>query len=161
MQKILNEISKRGIVPVLVLNDAEKAVPVAEALFRGGLDCAEITFRTAAAEDSIRKICNTYPDMLVGAGTVLSIEQVDKAVAAGAKFIVTPGYNPAVVNYCCEKNIPIIPGCMDTNAIEMALETGLNTVKFFPAETSWWRENDESFVRTICKSSFCTNRRNK
>lgn len=134
MQKILNEISKRGIVPVLVLNDAEKAVPVAEALFRGGLDCAEITFRTAAAEDSIRKICNTYPDMLVGAGTVLSIEQVDKAVAAGAKFIVTPGYNPAVVNYCCEKNIPIIPGCMDTNAIEMALETGLNTVKFFPAE---------------------------
>ena len=134
MQKILSEISKRGIVPVLVLNDAEKAVPVAEALLRGGLDCAEITFRTAAAEDSIRKICNTYPDMLVGAGTVLSIEQVDKAVAAGAKFIVTPGYNPAVVNYCCEKNIPIIPGCMDTNAIEMALETGLNTVKFFPAE---------------------------
>ena len=134
MQKILSEISKRGIVPVLVLNDAEKAVPVAETLLRGGLDCAEITFRTAAAEDSIRKICNTYPDMLVGAGTVLSIEQVDKAVAAGAKFIVTPGYNPAVVNYCCEKNIPIIPGCMDTNAIEMALETGLNTVKFFPAE---------------------------
>ena len=134
MQKILNEISKRGIVPVLVLNDAEKAVPVAEALLRGGLDCAEITFRTAAAEDSIRKICNTYPDMLVGAGTVLSIEQVDKAVAAGARFIVTPGYNSTVVNYCCEKNIPIIPGCMDTNAIEMALETGLNTVKFFPAE---------------------------
>lgn len=134
MAEILKQISNMGLVPVVVLEDAEKAVPVAKALQRGGIDCAEVTFRTAAAEASIRNITEECPEMLVGAGTVLSVEQVKSAVRAGAKFIVTPGYNPKVVNYCVENNIPVVPGCMDTNAIEMALEAGLDTVKFFPAE---------------------------
>lgn len=131
---ILKEISKRGIVPVLVLHNADDAVNVAGALIKGGLDCAEVTFRTDAAEESIKRITEKYPYMLVGAGTVLSVKQVDKAVAAGAKFIVTPGYNPEVVDYCIVNNIPIVPGCMDINSIEMALGAGLETVKYFPAE---------------------------
>ena len=133
MREVLDRISKIGIVPVVVLEDAAKAVSVAKSLAAGGIDCAEVTFRTAAAEESIRRIAAECPEILLGAGTVLTTEQVDKAVAAGAKFIVTPGYNPKVVNYCVEKGIPIVPGCMDTNAIEMALEAGLDTVKFFPA----------------------------
>ncbi len=136
MAEILKQISNMGLVPVVVLEDAEKAVPVAKALQRGGIDCAEVTFRTAAAEASIRNITKECPEMLVGAGTVLSVEQVKSAVQAGAKFIVTPGYNPKVVNYCVEHHIPVVPGCMDTNAIEMALEAGLDTVKFFPAEAA-------------------------
>ena len=136
MEALLEKISKIGIVPVVVLENAEDAVPTAQALQAGGICCAEITFRTAAAEESIANITQTYPDMLVGAGTVLNCEQVDRAVSAGAKFIVTPGYNPNVVNYCIQKNIPVIPGCMDTNAIEMALEAGIDTVKFFPAEAA-------------------------
>ena len=134
MNELLKNISKIGIVPVIVLNDASKAAKVAKALLDGGIDCAEVTFRTDAAEESIRNISAAYPDMLLGAGTVLTVEQVDRAVAAGAKFIVTPGYNPEVVNYCVEKGVPVVPGCMDTNAIEMALAAGLDTVKFFPAE---------------------------
>lgn len=125
-----------GIVPVVVIDDADTAISVAEALMRGGIGCAEVTFRTAAAEESIRRIKASCPDLLLGAGTVLCTEQVDKAVSAGAEFIVTPGYNPKVVNYCVERQIPVIPGCMDTNAIEMALEAGLDTVKFFPAEAA-------------------------
>lgn len=136
MSEIMKRISQIGIVPVVVLEDAEKAVSVAKSLAAGGIDCAEVTFRTAAAEESIRRIAAECPDLLLGAGTVLTTEQVDKAVNAGAKFIVTPGYNPKVVNYCVERNIPIVPGCMDTNAIEMALEAGLDTVKFFPAEAA-------------------------
>ena len=136
MREVLDRISKIGIVPVVVLEDAAKAVSVAKSLAAGGIDCAEVTFRTAAAEESIRRIEAECPEILLGAGTVLTTEQVDKAVAAGAKFIVTPGYNPKVVNYCVEKGIPIVPGCMDTNAIEMALEAGLDTVKFFPAEAA-------------------------
>ena len=134
MNELLKNISKIGIVPVIVLNDASKAAKVAKALLDGGIDCAEVTFRTDAAEESIRNISAAYPDMLLGAGTVLTAEQVDRAVVAGAKFIVTPGYNPEVVNYCVEKGVPVVPGCMDTNAIEMALAAGLDTVKFFPAE---------------------------
>ena len=136
MSELLNEISKIGIVPVVVLEDADKAVDIAKALQKGGINCAEVTFRTAAAQQSIKNISEAYPEMLLGAGTVLSTEQVDRAVAAGAKFIVTPGYNPNVVDYCISKNIPIVPGCMDTNAIEMALEAGLDTIKFFPAEAA-------------------------
>ena len=136
MKTVMEKISCMGIVPVVVIDDADTAVLVAEALLRGGIRCAEVTFRTAAAEESIRRIKTSCPDLLLGAGTVLSMEQVDKAVSAGAEFIVTPGYNPNVVNYCVERQIPVIPGCMDTNAIEMALEAGLDTVKFFPAEAA-------------------------
>ena len=109
---ILEKVASTGVVPVVVLESAEDAVPLAKALIDGGLPCAEVTFRTAAAEESIRRITEAYPDMFVGAGTILSIEQVDKAVAAGSQFIVTPGFDPEVVDYCLEKNIPVFPGCV-------------------------------------------------
>ena len=130
------QIRKIGIVPVVVLDDAEDAVPLAQALVEGGLPCAEVTFRTAAAEESIRKITEAFPDMLVGAGTVLTTEQVDRAVGAGAKFIVAPGLNPVTVKYCQEKGIPVFPGILTPSEIEQALSLGLKVVKFFPAEPS-------------------------
>lgn len=136
MNKVLEDIQKIGIVPVVVLDDAADAVPLAKALIEGGLPLAEVTFRTAAAEESIQKMTEAFPDMLVGAGTVLTIENVKKAVAAGAKFIVSPGFNPTVVKYCVENNIPITPGASNPSDIERALEFGLEVVKFFPAEAS-------------------------
>ena len=134
MNTVLEKIHELSIVPVVVINNAEDAVPLAKALIEGGLPCAEVTFRTAAAEESIRLISQAYPEMLVGAGTVLTTEQVDRAVAAGAKFIVSPGLNPKVVAYCVERNIPITPGCSNPSDVEQALEFGLEVVKFFPAE---------------------------
>ncbi len=136
MNQVLKQVSAMGIVPVIKIDDVEKAVPLAKALCDGGLPCAEITFRTAQAEESIRRITAALPDMLVGAGTVLTTEQVDKAVAAGAKFIVSPGLNPRVVKYCLEKGVPITPGCANPSDIEQALELGLDVVKFFPAEAN-------------------------
>lgn len=136
MNEVLQKIQKIGIVPVVVLNDAKDASPLAKALCEGGLPCAEVTFRTDAAEESIRIMTTEYPDMLVGAGTVLTTEQVDRAVAAGAKFIVSPGLNPKVVKYCVDKNIPITPGTANPSDIEQALELGLEVVKFFPAEAA-------------------------
>lgn len=134
MNPIVEEISKIGIVPVIALDDAKDAKPLAEALYKGGLPCAEVTFRTDAAEESIRIMANEFPDMLVGAGTVLTTEQVDRAVNAGAKFIVSPGLNPKVVSYCTGKNIPILPGTSNPSDVEAAIELGLEVVKFFPAE---------------------------
>ena len=134
MNKVLEEISKIGIVPVIALDNVEDAAPLAKALCDGGLPCAEVTFRTDAAEESIRIMAEQFPEMLVGAGTVLTTEQVDRAVAAGSKFIVSPGLNPKVVKYCQEKNVPITPGTARPTDIEMALELGLDVVKFFPAE---------------------------
>ncbi|MDF2843947.1 MAG: 2-dehydro-3-deoxyphosphogluconate aldolase/4-hydroxy-2-oxoglutarate aldolase [Herbinix sp.] len=136
MNVILETISKLGLVPVIALDKVEDAAPLAKALCDGGLPCAEITFRTEAAEESIRSITKLYPDMLVGAGTVLTIEQVDRAIAAGAKFIVSPGLNPKVVKYCVDNGITIVPGCTNPSDIEQALECGLEVVKFFPAEAS-------------------------
>ena len=106
MNEVLEKIQKIGIVPVVVLNDAKDAAPLAKALCDGGLPCAEVTFHTEAAEESIRIMAEQFPQMLVGAGTVLTTEQVDRAVAAGAKFIVSPGLNPKVVKYCIEKGVP-------------------------------------------------------
>ena len=134
MNEVLEKISKIGIVPVVVLDDAKDAKPLGQALMEGGLPCAEVTFRTEAAEESIRIMSQEFPDMLVGAGTVLTTEQVDRAVAAGAKFIVSPGINPKVVEYCVKKNIPITPGTCNPSNVETALEFGLDVVKFFPAE---------------------------
>ncbi|MDO4623230.1 MAG: bifunctional 4-hydroxy-2-oxoglutarate aldolase/2-dehydro-3-deoxy-phosphogluconate aldolase, partial [Eubacteriales bacterium] len=114
--------------------DAKDASPLADALCEGGLPCAEVTFRTAAAADVIKSMSEAHPEMLVGAGTVLTTEQVDRAVEAGAKFIVSPGLNPKVVKYCIEKNIPVTPGTQTPSEMELALELGLDTVKFFPAE---------------------------
>jgi 2-dehydro-3-deoxyphosphogluconate aldolase/(4S)-4-hydroxy-2-oxoglutarate aldolase len=136
MNPILEEISLLGIVPVIALDHADDALPLAKALYEGGLPCAEITFRTEAAEESIKRITEAYPDMLVGAGTVLTTEQVERARKAGARFIVSPGFNPKVVSYCVEHNIPITPGCSSPSDIEQALEFGLEVVKFFPAEAS-------------------------
>ena len=107
MNQILEQLGTYGIVPVVVLQDAAKAEPLAKALCKGGLACAEVTFRTDAAEESIRIMSEKFPEMLVGAGTVLTTEQADRAVKAGAKFIVSPGLNPKIVKYCVEKNIPV------------------------------------------------------
>ena len=134
MNELLRKFQELGIVPVVVLDNAKDAEPLAKALCDGGLPCAEVTFRTDAAEESIRIMAQKFPHMLVGAGTVLTIDQVDRAVAAGAKFIVSPGLNPKVVTYCVEKNIPITPGVQTPSEIEQALEFGLDVVKFFPAE---------------------------
>lgn len=136
MNSILEEISLLGIVPVIALDNVEDALPLAKALYDGGLPCAEVTFRTAAAEESIRIMTEAYPDMLVGAGTVLTTDQVDRAINAGARFIVSPGLNPKVVAYCIEHNIPVTPGCSTPSDIEQAIELGLEVVKFFPAEAS-------------------------
>ena len=132
----IETFEKIGIVPVVVLDDAKDAAPLADALCKGGLPCAEVTFRTAAAYESIKNMVKARPEMFVGAGTVLTTEQVDQAVEAGAKFIVSPGLNPTVVKYCQEKGVPIVPGTNNPSNIETALELGLNVVKFFPAEQS-------------------------
>lgn len=134
MNKILEQIEKIGIVPVVVLEEAKDAEPLAKALCEGGLPCAEVTFRTDAAEESIRIMTEKFPEMLVGAGTVLTTEQVNRAVEAGAKFIVSPGINPNVVRYCIQRGIPVTPGTANPSNIETALELGLDVVKFFPAE---------------------------
>lgn len=131
---ILQAIALRGIVPVIKLKRPEDAVPLARALSDGGLPVAEITFRTDAAEESIRRVHAEVPGMLLGAGTVLTREQVDRAKAAGATYIVSPGLNPNVVMHCQDVGIPILPGCASPSDIERALELGLTAVKFFPAE---------------------------
>lgn len=136
MNEVLSKIQMMGIVPVIKLDHAKDAVPLAKALCDGGLPCAEVTFRTVAAEESIRLMREAFPDMLIGAGTVLTTEQVDLAVKAGASFIVSPGLNPKVVNYCVERGIPITPGCSTPSDIEAAIELGLDVVKFFPAEAA-------------------------
>lgn len=136
MNEVLEQFGKIGIIPVVVLEDAKDAEPLGRALMEGGLPCAEVTFRTDAAEESIRIMAEKFPDMLVGAGTVLTIDQVERAVAAGAKFIVSPGINPKVVDYCVKKGIPVTPGTCNPTNVETALEFGLDVVKFFPAEAA-------------------------
>ncbi len=136
MNAVLEQIRKIGIVPVVKIDRAEDALPLAKALCAGGLPCAEVTFRTGAAAEAIKIMTTSFPDMCVGAGTVLNAEQVDAAVEAGAKFIVSPGLNPRTVRYCMEKNVPITPGTSSPSDIEQAIELGLDVVKFFPAEQS-------------------------
>lgn len=134
MDAMIELIEKTGVVPVVVLEDAKDAEPLAKALCEGGLPCAEVTFRTAAAADCIRIMSEKYPEMLVGAGTVLTTEQVDRAVANGAKFIVSPGFDPEIVDYCLEKDIPVFPGVITPSEVAQAVKRGLKVVKFFPAE---------------------------
>lgn len=134
MKTLEEQFHEFGVVPVVVLEDAKDALPLAEALTEGGLPCAEVTFRTEAAEASIRLMSEKYPEMLVGAGTVLTIEQVDRAVAAGAKFIVSPGFDPEIVDYCLDKKIPVFPGCITPSEVAQAVKRGMKVVKFFPAE---------------------------
>lgn len=134
MNDILKKLGDYGIVPVVKIDDAKDAVALARALLEGGLPVAEITFRTAAAEEAIKNISREVPELLVGAGTVLTIEQAQRAIDAGASFIVSPGFNPSVVEFCVNKGIPITPGCSNPTDIEMALGYGLEVIKFFPAE---------------------------
>lgn len=137
MMKTLEErFYDYAVVPVVVLNDADDAIPLADALIKGGLPCAEVTFRTDAAEESIRRICESFPDMLVGAGTVLTTEQVERAHKAGAKFIVSPGFDPEIIDCCISIGLPVLPGCITPSEIAQAVKRGLKVVKFFPAEQS-------------------------
>ena len=133
---VIKQIELLGVVPVIAIDDADQAIPLAKALINGGLPAAEVTFRTAAGEESIRRMAREFPDMLVGAGTVLNVEQCKRAVDAGAKFIVSPGYNDELVAYCVENDIPVLPGCVDASQMTKAVNAGLSVVKFFPAEQS-------------------------
>ena len=130
---VLERFARVGIVPVVVLDDAKDAVATANAMVAGGIDVMEITFRTAAAPDAIRAVSENCPDMLVGAGTILTLEQCKKAVEMGAKFIVSPGFDAEVVGWCVENNIPVTPGCVTPTEITAALKFGLKVIKFFPA----------------------------
>jgi 2-dehydro-3-deoxyphosphogluconate aldolase/(4S)-4-hydroxy-2-oxoglutarate aldolase len=134
MQEILDTLGRLGLVPVVKIDRAEDAVELGRALLAGGLPCAEITFRTEAAEEAIRQISASVPDIILGAGTVLSVDQADRAVSAGAQFIVSPGFNQKVVDWCLNNKIPVTPGVATPTEIDMALDKGLNILKFFPAE---------------------------
>ena len=130
---VMERCAATGIVPVVVIEHTEDAIPTAKALLEGGIDIMEITMRTAACLDSIRAISKECPEVLVGAGTVLTLEQCKACVEAGAKFIVAPGYDPEVVDWCVANQVAVIPGCVTPSEIMMALKAGLKTVKFFPA----------------------------
>lgn len=136
MNPILEQISNIGLVPVIKIDDAEKAVPLVRALKKGGIPVAEVTFRTACAAEAIRKIADAEPDVLVGAGTVISVEQAKAAVEAGAKYIISPGFDAEVVKWCIDNNVPITPGCSDASDVSVAAKMGLEVVKFFPAEAA-------------------------
>ena len=133
---MIKELYSIGLIPVIKIENPDDAVPLAKALIDGGLPAAEITFRTACAAEAIKNITEAFPEMLVGAGTVLTTEQVDAAIAAGSKFLVSPGLNPKVTAYCLSKGVPMLPGCSNPSDVEAALELGLTTVKFFPAEAA-------------------------
>lgn len=145
-ESVFKKFEEVGIIPVVVLNDAKDALPLGKALMEGGLPAAEVTFRTACAEESIRIMSENFPDMLVGAGTVLTIDQVDRAVAAGAKFIVAPGFDEEIVKYCIEKDIPVCPGTQTATEMMAALKLGLTHVKFFPAENA----GGLKMIKAIC-----------
>lgn len=143
---LLARIQKIGIIPVIAIPDVKYALPLAEALLEGGLPCAEITFRTAAAAESISQIKRKFPELMVGAGTVLTAAQVDAARNAGAEFIVSPGSNPTTIDYCQEKEITIFPGVCTPSEIEMNLEKSISVMKFFPAEAA----GGVKFLKAIC-----------
>ena len=134
MDELLGKIHDIGIVPVIAIDDAKKAVPLAKALAKGGLPAAEVTFRTDAAADAIKSIVTEVPEMIVGAGTVLTKEQADRAIEAGASFIVSPGFNPEITRYVMDKGVCMLPGTATAGEMEQAMMLGLEAVKFFPAE---------------------------
>ncbi|MFA0524048.1 bifunctional 4-hydroxy-2-oxoglutarate aldolase/2-dehydro-3-deoxy-phosphogluconate aldolase [Vibrio sp. 10N.222.52.C3] len=136
MKTIEQRLRDIRIVPVIAINDVAQAVPLAKVLVENGLPCAEVTFRTEAAAESIRLMREAYPELLIGAGTVLTTEQVDTAINAGVDFIVSPGLNPTTVKYCQQRGVTIVPGVSNPSLVEQAMEMGLKTLKFFPAEPS-------------------------
>ncbi|MDC7235652.1 MAG: bifunctional 4-hydroxy-2-oxoglutarate aldolase/2-dehydro-3-deoxy-phosphogluconate aldolase [Spirochaetales bacterium] len=133
---VISRLEKEKLVPVIKLDTPEQALPLVDALAKGGITVAEVTFRTDAAAASIKLIKENRPDILVGAGTVLTLEQLDAAIDAGAEFIVSPGFNPAIVQACIDRNIPITPGVTNPSQVEQAMHMGLKVLKFFPAELS-------------------------
>lgn len=143
---LVEELGNVGIVPVIKLDRVEDAEKLAEALRKGGINCAEVTFRAAGADKVISRMTKAFPDMLVGAGTVLSCEQADAAVKAGAKFCVAPGLNPKVVKHCLDKGVPFAPGLSSASEIEQALELGLDFAKFFPAEQA----GGLAYIKSVC-----------
>lgn len=143
---IIDRIEQTGIIPVVSIPQTQHALPLAEALLEGGLPCAEITFRTAAAADAIAQIREKFPELLTGAGTVLTVEQAQTALEAGAEFIVAPGTNPAVVDYCQAQNVTIFPGVCTPTEIELALSKGASVLKFFPAEAM----GGVKFLKAVC-----------
>ena len=134
--EIYEKMEELKVIPVIVLNDAKNAIPVGDALVGGGLPVAEVTFRTAAAEESIKLLTENFPEMLVGAGTVLNVAQARKALSAGAKFIVSPGLDEELVSFCINNDIPVVPGVQTPSEMMKAVNLGLKYVKFFPAEAS-------------------------
>ncbi|MCL1142029.1 bifunctional 4-hydroxy-2-oxoglutarate aldolase/2-dehydro-3-deoxy-phosphogluconate aldolase [Shewanella gaetbuli] len=133
----LNEkLTQLKVIPVIAIDNADDAIPLGKALVENGMNCAEVTFRTPCAAQAIRNMREAFPDMLIGAGTILTPAQVDEAIEAGVDFIVSPGFNPKIVQYCLDKDFPIIPGINSPSLVEQAMEMGLKTVKFFPAEPS-------------------------
>lgn len=131
---ILQKMRDFGVVPVVAINRAEDAIHLGQALLDGGLPCTEITFRTAAAEEAIKRIASELPEILLGAGTVLNVEQAERAVSAGARFIVSPGFDEEVVSWCLRQDVVVTPGVTTPTEINMALHHGLSILKFFPAE---------------------------
>ena len=136
MNDIVKRLGEIGVIPVVAIDDAKTAVPLGQALLDGGLPCAEITFRTAAAAAAIQKMSQAFPDILVGAGTILTVAQAEQAAVAGAKFIVTPGFDAKVVAWCLANDMPITPGVMTPTDINQAIAKGLTLLKFFPAEAA-------------------------
>lgn len=134
MHATLEEIRLLGIVPVVTIDSADDAEPLAQALINGGLPCAEVTFRTAAAREALDRLARTFPSLLLGAGTVLTVDQAKAALDAGARFIVSPGTSPSVVRFCREKSVPVTPGVVTPTEVQTVLELGVEVVKFFPAE---------------------------
>ncbi|WP_272579608.1 bifunctional 4-hydroxy-2-oxoglutarate aldolase/2-dehydro-3-deoxy-phosphogluconate aldolase [Providencia sp. PROV266] len=136
MNRLIEKLKKISVVPVITINNAQHGAALAKTLIENGLPCAEVTFRTSAAVQAIKNMRAAYPEILIGAGTVLTTQQVDQAIEAGVDFIVSPGFNPKIVAYCQQKNVIIIPGLNNPSLVEQALEFNLTTVKFFPAEAS-------------------------
>ena len=145
-EKLSKVIEKVGVVPVIALNDAKKAVPLAKALLAGGIPCIEVTFRTAAAEDAIKAIHKEVPEMYLGAGTVINIPQAEKAIAAGARFIVSPGLDENIVRWCQERDIPVFPGVCTATEVMKAVNLGLSVLKFFPAEAA----GGVNMIKNLC-----------
>ncbi|WP_089139611.1 bifunctional 4-hydroxy-2-oxoglutarate aldolase/2-dehydro-3-deoxy-phosphogluconate aldolase [Vibrio rumoiensis] len=136
MTTIKQRLSEIKVVPVIAIKDANKAAKLAQVLVENGLPCAEVTFRTPAAAQAIKNMREAYPDMLIGSGTVLTTKQVDESIEAGVDFVVSPGLNPTTVKYCQQRGVPIVPGVNNPSLVEQAMELGLDTLKFFPAEPS-------------------------
>lgn len=136
MKTLNQQLTEIQVVPVIAIKDASKAAKLAQVLIENGLPCAEVTFRTEQAVQAIKNMREAYPEMLIGAGTVLTSEQVDQAIEAGVDFIVSPGFNPTTVKYCQQRDVAIVPGVNNPSLVEQAMEMGLTTLKFFPAEPS-------------------------